>query len=340
MAQPDPLRIVEAAYTWTESEERWLDGIVTAATPYAIGGGVVAITLTFDGAPKVHSLRISSEVAPEPVAAIRHFCSAVPASLGHDMFAPTEFVGNAAWRLQRLAKARQRTPLALTRDIPVPSMWAVVAGAPKDRSLVLGFLPPAATVVQPSDPYPRRDARVLGLVGAHLSAALRLRDLGEASAAVPKPGDVDAVLTPSGQVLHAKDGAENAHVRASLSEAVLRSERARGKMRNVDSEEATTLWAALVGGRYSIVETTERDGKRFLLARKNTFRSPDLLALTKEESDVVWLIAQGHSHKYVAYELGLSVASIVRRLRGAMLKLRVSSRRDLLRKLGLPRTTT
>ena len=85
-----------------------------------------------------------------------------------------------------------------------------------------------------------------------------------------------------------------------------------------------------------MVETVERDGKRFLLARRNPLPSRDLLALTKEEGDVVWLVVQGHSTKFVAYELGLSVGTVARRLTRAMRKLRVTSRRELLRKLGAP----
>lgn len=338
MPQHDPLRIVEAAYAWTEDESEWLDAIVTAATPYGMGGGVVAIVVSCADGAKVEALRATSDVDATTRTAIERFCSALPSTIAADMFAPTEFVGNAAWRFERLAKARRTSATELTGGVPVPSIWAVLAGSPRERALVLGFPARPNAVVRPDEAFPRRDSRLLGLVGAHLGAALRLRELGAASASAVGDASVDAVLTPAGKVVHVKDGATTTRVRASLSEAVLRSERARGKLRHVDSTEATELWAALVAGRYSIVEATERDGKRYLLARKNTLRSPDLLALTKEESDVVWLIAQGHSHKYVAYELGLSVASIVRRLRGAMLKLRVSSRRDLLRKIGTPRT--
>lgn len=338
MPQVDPLRIVEAAYAWTEDESAWLDAIVAAAAPYAMGGGVVALVVSCNDGAKLEALRTSEDVGDETRTAIERFCNALPSSVAADMFAPTEFVGNAAWRFERLAKARGTTAIELTNGVPVPSIWAVLAGAPRDRALVLGFPARRDAVVRPDEAFPRRDSRLLGLVGAHLGAALRLRDLGATAAPTADDARVDAVLTPSGKIVHARDGAATTRVRASLSEAVLRSERARGKLRHVDSTEATELWAALVAGRYSIVEATERDGKRILLARKNTLRSPDLLALTKEENDVVWLIAQGHSHKYVAYELGLSVASIVRRLRGAMLKLRVSSRRDLLRKIGMPRT--
>lgn len=334
-AHVDPLRIVEAAYAWVEDEAKWLDGIVRASEPYALGAGVVAFTVTCDGRTKIETLR-ASESTPSSIAeVVGRFCEHLPASIGAEVFAPTEFVGNAAYRLERLAKARTVSVAALSSNIAVPPLWALIAGAPMMRSLVILFPAKQEDVVQASDPFPHRDSRLLGLAGAHLGAALRLRHLGQAPSADDET--IDAVLTPSGNILHAKAGAAHARVRASLSEAVLRSERARGQLRHVDSVEAMEHWTALVGGRYSIVETSERDGKRFLLARKNSLRGPDLLALTKEESDVVWLTAQGHSHKYVAYELGLSVASIVRRLRSAMLKLRVSSRRDLLRKLGLPR---
>ncbi|HVH45132.1 MAG TPA: LuxR C-terminal-related transcriptional regulator [Labilithrix sp.] len=339
MGQVDPLRIVEAAYAWTDGEEEWLDGIAFAATPYSTGGGVIALTVTCSPRPKLGSIRAAGGATDHTVTSVRRFCDALHASVAPSMFAPTEFVGNAGFRLERLAKGRKTTVAALTKGMPLPPMWAVLAGAPEQRALVLGFPADEQANVTPSEPFPRRESRLLGLVGAHLGAALRLRILGARSidaAAVDE--STDAVLSPSGRILHATEGAKTARVRESLSEAVLRSERARGRLRHVDSTEATELWSALVGGRWSIIEATERDGKRFLLARKNALRTPDLLALTKEESDVVWLIAQGHSHKYVAYELGLSVASILRRLRSAMLKLRVGSRRDLLRKLGLPKT--
>src|SRR6185503_1950304 len=117
-------------------------------------------------------------------------------------------------------------------------------------------------------------------------------------------------------------------------EAVVRRERARGRMRRVDADEAAQLWSVLVSGRWSIVDFVDRDGKRLLLARKNPVGGPDIAALTAEERDVVWLATQGHSRKYIAYELGLSVAQVGRRLASAMRKLRVPSRRDLVRRFA------
>ena len=78
----------------------------------------------------------------------------------------------------------------------------------------------------------------------------------------------------------------------------------------------------------------DRDGKRLLLARKNALGSPDVAALATEERDVAWLATHGHSRKYIGYELGLSVAQVGRRLASAMRKLKVTSRRDLLRRFA------
>lgn len=214
-------------------------------------------------------------------------------------------------------------------------MWAVVGGAPSKKSITLIF--PADKRVRPDEPFPKKDSRLLGLVAAHLGAALRLRELGKVRT---DDESVEAVLTPSGKVLHATGEAKSSsRMRASISEAVLRSESARGKLRRVDAAEATELWAALVEGRWSVVDTSESDGKRLLLARRNTLEAADLLELTKDENDVVWLAAQGHSHKYIAYEVGVSVAAVGRRLRSAMKKLRIESRRDLVRKLSAPTHT-
>lgn len=110
-----------------------------------------------------------------------------------------------------------------------------------------------------------------------------------------------------------------------------------GVVESARHRPAADLWQALVSSRGSIVETVEtveRDGKRFLLARANPLGSPELTSLTRDESDIVWLAAFGHTYKFVAYEPGFTVSNLVRRLPPAMLKLGVASRHDLLRKPG------
>jgi DNA-binding NarL/FixJ family response regulator len=146
--------------------------------------------------------------------------------------------------------------------------------------------------------------------------------------------DTESILAPRGRVLHAAGDAKHKARRESLVEAVVRRERARGQLRRTDPEEAAQLWSVLVSGRWSIIDFVDRDGKRMLLARKNPVKGPDVLALDDDERDVVWLATLGHSRKYIAYELGLAAATVTRRLGSALQKLRVGSRRELLRKLG------
>jgi DNA-binding CsgD family transcriptional regulator len=207
--------------------------------------------------------------------------------------------------------------------------WALVGGDPRQRAVTLIF--PANTKrLDPEKAFPR--GRVLGLAAAHLGAALRLRRL--AAPVANTDGVTESVLSPSGKVLHATGTAREKSHRDSLVEAVVRRERARGRLRRVDPDEAASLWSVLVAGQWSIVDLVDRDGKRLLLARKNPVAGPDVTALTEHERDVAWLAMHGHSRKYIAYELGLSTAQVARRLASAQRKLRVTSRRDLVRKFS------
>lgn len=325
--EPDPLCVVEAGYEWIEDERAWLEGIADAAAPFGIGTGTAVYSVALASAGPAIATYAGNGTRKAFERSLRSFTAAL-GPVARDMYAPTEFVGNAAYRLRRLAKLRGQSVDELARGASIAA-WALVGGDPRTRAVVVAF-PALRDAFDPEQPFPR--ARVLGLAAAHLGAALRLRAL-----AAPK-ADTDAVtesvLAPSGKVLHATGSAKTAAARESLVEAVVRRERARGRLRRVDAEEAAQLWSVLVSGRWSIVDFVDRDGKRLLLARKNPVGGPDVLALSDEERDVLWLATHGHSRKYIAYELGVSVSQVGRRLAGAMRKLRVPSRRDLLQRFG------
>jgi DNA-binding NarL/FixJ family response regulator len=106
-------------------------------------------------------------------------------------------------------------------------------------------------------------------------------------------------------------------------------------MRREAPDEALRSWTALVQGRWTIIDAVESDGRRILLARRNPPERQGLLDLTPSERDVVWLAALGHSFKYIAYELGHPPSTVAGRLRRAMQKLRVRSRRELLQRVGM-----
>jgi len=317
-----PIGLIEAAYTGVPSETSWLKSLREAGAGYDLGRGLVTWTVDLEREPSVRT--ITAEGAAESlVDPIRSFVSGLTPSVARGIFAPTEFVGNASWRIRRVAGE------GLRRAFPMP-LWVLIGGDGLTSAVALAFQG------QPDDftpdlAFPPQDRRALGLVAAHFGAALRLRtSLPPAT----EQAETEAVLDPEGRVLDAKGAGKTKRARASLAEAVIRAERARGGLRQTDAGGATDLWQALVSGRWSIVETVERDGKRLLLARANPLGSPEVTSLTRAENDIVWLAAFGHTYKFIAYELGITVSTVVRRLQSAMLKLGVATRHDLLRKLG------
>lgn len=316
--------IIEAAYRWAADERAWLAGIVEAARPFEVGAGIVGCTIDLGQRSKIGEI-VTDEGARSHAPAIVSVTNALGASLARAMYAPTEFAGNAAWRLERITSAAgtSRESVEERAGCALPPMWAVIGGNPEVRSIALAF--PSGKSLTPADAYPHRDgAKHLGLLGAHLGAALRLR-----SAIAPSANDAEteAVLTPGGKVLHAAGAAR--HRSRSLAAAAARTERAR--LRRTTDDEALSLWRALVDGRWTIIDVEERDGKRLVLARRNMLGARDVAALDDAERDVAWLASMGHSHKYIAYELGFSEASVVRRLTSALTKLGFESRRDLVR---------
>jgi DNA-binding CsgD family transcriptional regulator len=172
-----------------------------------------------------------------------------------------------------------------------------------------------------------RTRRLFPMVIAHLGAAARLR--GTQTDRV-----VDAWLSPSGQMLDARGAAKEPAHRRLLTSAVQQSERARGSLRRTSPEEALKVWQGLVQAEWSLVDTVERDGKRFVLARRNRPDVPQKVSLTETERSVAYFTAAGHSQKYVGYELGISASTVAHHLRSALVKLGIRSRVELARIYG------
>lgn len=126
--------------------------------------------------------------------AIEQMTRELPTDLAHRVFAPTEFAGNAAHRL-----ARTRGPLAaaaLRASAQLPLTWALIAGDPAKAAVLLCFLRGRRSAGSHADAFPHDDGPALGLVGAHLGAALRLRRVAQPSTDDPA-GDpaTEAVLS-------------------------------------------------------------------------------------------------------------------------------------------------
>lgn len=155
-------------------------------------------------------------------------------------------------------------------------------------------------------------------VAAHLIAAHRIRR---------QSGPVEAVVTPDGDVVHARGEAAARHI--ALSSAVRSIEHARGQLRRRAPGEALAAWHALVEARWSLVDFFDSDGKRFLVARVNEFKAAVHSRLTAREAQVVALVGRGHSNKLIAYELGIAQGTVAAHVSSAMAKLGVSNRAGL-----------
>lgn len=179
------------------------------------------------------------------------------------------------------------------------------------------------------------------MLGAHIASAFRLRRAlaagSEQSGVDPTclPRDAEAVLDASGfRIVEAVGAANENKSIDSLREAARGVDRARGALRRADPERALETWQALVRGRWSMVDWFDVDGRRFVLALPNTPEVPDPRGLTEQEAQVVDLILLGEPSKMIAYRIGLSQPRISGLLKSAMSKLGVTSKTQLVEKLG------
>jgi DNA-binding CsgD family transcriptional regulator len=152
---------------------------------------------------------------------------------------------------------------------------------------------------------------------AHLLAGLRLHT---------RAGTTEAVLDPGGKVLHAEQPAKGPSARAALREAAVRMDRARTRSGRQAPDAALDAWEGLVSGRWSLVDSFDRDGRRFLVARRNDPALCQPRPLSRRERQVLAYAALGRSNKEIAYELGLAPSTVSTYLTSAMQRLGLSCR--------------
>jgi DNA-binding CsgD family transcriptional regulator len=157
-------------------------------------------------------------------------------------------------------------------------------------------------------------------VAAHVAAASRLRSRAREfeDARLDLKGQLD-----DGDILAKRS-------REALRGAVLAYERAHATGSR-DPEGALENWRVLVDARWSLVDGFERDGTRYIVARRNDSDSRGPKALTTRERQVLSLAALGQSNKFIAYELGISHATVRVLVARAAAKLGATSRAALVR---------
>jgi DNA-binding CsgD family transcriptional regulator len=233
-------------------------------------------------------------------------------------------VGLASRRLSRFGPTLPREHAAVFRA--TSDVLGVFAMDTDDRGVFIGVPLPHGKMPGP------RVVHLLGRISAHIVSSRRLRTLTAEDGADAS----DAVLDPSGGVRHASGPARDAASRDLLGTAVRRMERARSRARRADAQDAVELWRALVSGQWSLVDHVERDGRRFVLARRNEPCARDPKALSGLERSVAAYAIQGQTNKYIAYLLGIAPSTVSSHLASACRKLGVVSRYELIRAFGGP----
>jgi DNA-binding NarL/FixJ family response regulator len=147
------------------------------------------------------------------------------------------------------------------------------------------------------------------------------------------------VFAPGGEVLHAEAEARADDQRLALSAAVRGLAQSQARYRTHQPDRVVQLWNALISGRWSLVHTLDTDGKRLLVARRNTLGLASPATLNDEERQVAALVSRGHSPTLIAYELGLSPSTVSERLQRALRKLGMRSKAELVRLLNDGRET-
>lgn len=156
----------------------------------------------------------------------------------------------------------------------------------------------------------------------------------------PSRDRVEAVLCSNKQTEHAEGPAKDANSIQRLREAVVAVERARAQSGHGDGS-GREAWPGLVDGRWSLVDTFESDGRRYVVARENGPTPPRPAALTLRERQVVGYASLGHENKAIAYELGIAHNTVKVLMARAAAKLGARSRADLIARYramcGVPR---
>jgi DNA-binding CsgD family transcriptional regulator len=184
-----------------------------------------------------------------------------------------------------------------------------------------------------------RDREHWQMVGTHLVSGFRLRrgleDEHEApleSSSLPRYAE--AVLDPKRfEVAEAIGRAKEKNAGDFLRDAAKQIDRARGRLRRNNPEEALEIWRGLVEGRWSLVDWFDSDGRRFVLAHPNPPHLKDPRGLTERETQVCTYAALGEKNKLIGYRLGFSQSAVSTILRSAMRKLGAKTHAQLVERL-------
>ncbi|MBL8911282.1 MAG: helix-turn-helix transcriptional regulator [Archangium sp.] len=320
----DLIGVVEAAYELEKPTSEWLSGLSSAIAPwFDRGRGIVSAE--YDARDAEH-MRLHNLTGMNLSPVRSRLVGAGVVSAGEDIIERlrwescgtlSEKLGGAP-TLRRFPLLTAASALFGTKDI-----LGLNAGDSTLRGIC--FAAPMNEVAKTDVRFRMTWTRV----AAHMAAGFRLRR--EIQALELMEG-AEAILEPNGKIAHVEGLAEEQTARVALRSAALALDRARTrKARSEDPDGAVREWQALVHGRWSLVDHFERDGRRYLVARRNDPQAEDTGKLSLRERQVIGFAALGHSNRLIGYELGIAASTVGTHLKTAMDRLQIDSRLELIR---------
>jgi len=170
----------------------------------------------------------------------------------------------------------------------------------------------------------------------HVSAAFRARRrlgvsrLDGPADAKPTSGieGAEAILDADGKLLHAEGPAVGKTAQERIRTAAAAIDAARSS--RPPGLAALEQWHPLTSARWTLVDSFEEDGRKYVVARENQAHAEGFATLTDRERQIVLHAALGLSNKQIAYTLGISETTVRVLMARAANRLGVRTRRELL----------
>jgi DNA-binding CsgD family transcriptional regulator len=188
---------------------------------------------------------------------------------------------------------------------------------------------------EPEFAPPPREMGVYARIAKHLATAFRCRrrlgisKVPHAPPREPEEPAAEAILDARGRFVHAQGEALSKAAREQIHEAARTIDAIRTKGRKAGGP-ALDLWRPMVAARWTLVESFEENGRRYVVARENQAPAEKLEALTQRERQVVLQAALGFTTKEIAYALGLSDSTVRVLMARAVKRFGARSRAELL----------
>lgn len=289
--KPTSLEIVAAAYDLRKDLPSWFAGCVSLFRAHMDDGHGAYGAIVRRAPPKMFHLHLDG-AHPINRSVLR-----LGPSLGFYDAVPERFSAGTA--TEYLGEARHARVVAPFRRFLSARDSCAIWG-PDAAGLMIVVAAPRKEAGPPWG----HDRHLAHKLLPHFTAGLRLRR--SLTGLSLETASVEAIFSTDGRCVNAQGMAEPANAREGLRRAVIDMEAARAR----PASETDSPRAALLDGRWSLVDRFDTDGRRFVVAYRNPPGVLDPRRLSRRERDVAARLAQGMSQGAVAAELGIQSSTV------------------------------